>query len=129
MGLVRELVDEMLPLPKQMDSTFERENEVISIYRFSYAFINLVFQSIDCLLIPMLTVYCFIGVINFGWLNWVVIILGGIASIFSLGQSLYYFISPPEKYLNPILGRFLGETAVGAFIASIFKIRIITLIT
>jgi hypothetical protein len=128
MGLVRELVDEIIPLPKQMDSTFENNNEVVSVYRLSYAFINLLFQCIDCVVIPAITLFCFIGALNLGWVNWVIIILGGIASIFSLFQSLYYIILPPEKYLNPISGRIFGETAIGAFIAAIFKIKIITFI-
>ena len=128
MGLVRELVDEIIPLPKQMDSTFQNNNEVVSIYRLSYAFINLLFQTIDCLLIPMVTVYSMLGIINLGWVNWVIIIIGGISSIFSLFQSLYYFILPLEKYLNPLSGRIFGETAIGAFIAAIFKIKIITFI-
>ena len=69
-----------------------------------------------------------LGIIIFGRLKWVIIILGGIASIFSLFQSLYYFILPPEEYLNPIAGRIFGETAIGAFIAALFKIKIITFI-
>ena len=69
-----------------------------------------------------------LGIIIFGRLKWVIIILGGIASIFSLFQSLYYFILPPEKYLNPIAGRIFGETAIGAIIAALFKIKIITFI-
>ena len=102
MGLVRELVDEIIPLPKQMDSTFENNNEVVSVYRLSYAFINLLFQCIDCVVIPAITLFCFTGALSLGWVNWVIIILGGIASIFSLFQSLYYFILPTEKYLNPL---------------------------
>ena len=128
MGLVRELVDEIFPLPKQMDSSFERVNEVDSIYRLSYTFVNLFFQAIDCLLIPMFTVYCFLGIINLGWVNWVVIIIGGLTSVFNIFQCIYYFAVPPEKYLNPLLGRILGETAIGAFVASVFKIKLTTLI-
>lgn len=128
MGLVRELVDEIIPLPKQMDSTFEDKNEVVSVYRMSYVFVNLIFQLIDCVVIPIITIASFKGVFDLSWLNWVVVFIGGAASVFSLSQSLYYFISPPEKYLDPIKGRIFGETAIGAFIAALFKIKIITFI-
>ena len=128
MGLVRELVDEIIPLPKQMDSTIENKNEVVSVYRMGYVFVNLIFQLIDCVVIPIITIASFNGVFDIGWLNWVVVIICGAASIFSLLQSLYYFISPPEKYLDPIKGRIIGETAIGAFIAALFKIKIITFI-
>ena len=33
-----------------------------------------------------------------------------------------------SKYLNPLLGRIFGETAIGAIIAALFKIKIITFI-
>ena len=128
MGLIRELVDEIIPLPKQMDSTFENNNEVVSIYRLSYAFVNLIFQCIDCLVIPAITLFCYKGALNLGWLNWIIIILGGLASLFSIFQSIYYFLLPLEKYLNPLSGRIIGETAIGAFIGAIFKIKIITFI-
>lgn len=128
MGLIRELVDEIIPLPKQMDSTFQNNNEVVSIYRLSYAFVNLIFQCIDCVVIPAITLFCYTGALNLGWLNWIIIILGGLASLFSIFQSLYYFLLPPEKYLNPLLGRIFGETAIGAIIAALFKIKIITFI-
>jgi hypothetical protein len=128
MGLLRELVDEIIPLPKQMDSTIENKNEVVSVYRMSYVFVNLIFQLIDCVVIPIITIASFNGVFDIGWLNWVVVFIGGAASVFSLSQSLYYFISPPEKYLDPIKGRIIGETAIGAFIAALFKIKIITFI-
>ena len=128
MGLIRELVDEIIPLPKQMDSTFENNNEVVSIYRLSYAFVNLIFQCIDCVVIPAITLFCYTGALNLGWLNWIIIILGGLASLFSIFQSIYYFLLPLEKYLNPLSGRIIGETAIGAFIGAIFKIKIITFI-
>jgi hypothetical protein len=128
MGLVRELVDEIIPLPRQMDSTIEKKNEVISVYRINYAFINMIFQLIDCVVIPIITIGSFKGVFDLGWMNWIVIIVGGTASFFSILQSVYYFVSPPEKYLDPIKGRIFGETAIGAFIASLFKIKLITLI-
>ncbi len=128
MGLVRELVDEIIPLPRQMDSTIEKKNEVISVYRINYAFMNMIFQLIDCVVIPIITIGSFKGVFDLGWMNWIVIIVGGTSSFFSILQSVYYFVSPPEKYLDPIKGRIFGETAIGAFIASLFKIKLITLI-
>lgn len=128
MGLIRELVNEIIPLPKQMDSTFENNNEVVSIYRLSYTFVNLIFQSIDCVVIPAITLFCYTDALNLGWVNWIIIILGGLASLFSIFQSIYYFLLPLEKYLNLVLGRIFGKTTIGAFIAALFKIKIITFI-
>jgi hypothetical protein len=78
--------------------------------------------------IPAITLFCYTGALNLGWLNWIIIILGVLASLFSLFQSIYYFILPTEKYLNPLSGKIFGETAIGAFIAAIFKFKIITFI-
>jgi hypothetical protein len=126
MGLIRELVDEIIPLPKQSDNFFPEKNKVDSIPRIGYAFLNLIFQCIDCVFIPYLTWLCLIGKIELGWINYIIILVGGIAALFSLFQSVYYFFFPAENYSNPILGRLLGETAIGIMIASILKIKICT---
>jgi hypothetical protein len=128
MGLIQALFDEIIPLPKQADYEIIGNKEMICINRLGFSFLNLIFQTIDCVVIPFVTLYCFSGKIQLGLFNWVIIIFGGLASIFSIFQFLYYFFFPVEKYLNPVHGRIFGETAVGGFIAALFKIKINTYI-
>ena len=127
MGLIRELVDEIIPLPKQKDHDFISKNEMACIYRISYAFINLFFQFIDCLAIPYFTLSLFAGLYNFGWIKWVLILLGVFSSDFNIIQSIYYSLVPTENYKNPFLGRILGETAIAILLSALFKIKIISL--
>ncbi len=126
MGLVQALIDEAINLPKQADHTFIGNKQTECINRLGFSFLNLIFQTLDCVIIPYLTYLCFSDVFELGWLKWIIIILGGSASIFSITQFLYYFFFPVENYLNPFTGRIFGETAICAFIAAIFKIKIIT---
>jgi hypothetical protein len=126
MGLVREIFDEVISLPKQADHNVIGENIMEATWRFPYTFLNAVFQIIDCVVIPYYTILAYFDGFESAILKWLILVPGLLASIFSIAQFLFYFISPTEKYINPIQGRILGETAVGALIASIFKIRIIT---
>jgi hypothetical protein len=126
MGFIQALVDDVFPFPRQADYDFIGDKQIESVNRISFSFLNLIFQTIDCLIIPFVTFACFKGQIQFGWLNWIIIIVGGFSSVFSLFQFLYYFIFPAEKYLNPIKGRIFCETAIGHFVAALFKIKIIT---
>lgn len=128
MGLFRELTDELIPLPKQADTIPLGDKEFASVYRLGYTFLNLIFQAIDCIVIPALTYLIFSRAISVGLLRWPLIIVGGLASGFSILQALYYFIQPPENYRNPIQGRIFGETAIGTFVASIVKMKIITFV-
>ncbi len=124
MGLIREIVDEIIPLPKQSEWKFESDNLTTETGNLWYAIVNLFFQIVDCVLIPGITYAYLSGSLNSGWLNWIIIVTCGLSSIFSLGQMTYYFLFPVEKYVNPIMGRLLGETAIGAFIAALFRIPI-----
>lgn len=128
MGLIQALVDEIIPFPKQADYESIGNKQFVCVNRLGFAFLNLIFQSIDCLIIPLFTWLCYNGQIQLGVLNWVIIIAGGFSALFSWLQFLYYLFLPVENYLNPITGRLFGETAIGAFIAAIFKIRIITFV-
>lgn len=128
MGLVRELIDEIIPLPKQANTIPLGDKEFASVYRVSYTFLNLIFQAIDCVVIPAITYFIFSEAISVGWLSWPLIIIGSLASGFSILQAFYYFLQPVENYRNPIQGRIFGETAIGAFIAAIIRIEIKTFV-
>ena len=128
MGFIQALFDELFPLPKQSDMISIENKRIVSVNRLSFSILNLIFQFIDCILVPFFTLSCFKGQFNFGWITWIFIFIGGLASIFSIFQFLYYFFFPVEKYLNPVHGRIFGETAVGGFIAALFKIKINTYI-
>jgi hypothetical protein len=122
MGLVRELFDEVISLPNSEKTEFIDANTIATTTNLWYAVLNLFFQCIDCILIPGITYAFFLGEIQFGLLKWPIIFVGSFASIFSIGQFAYYFFFPTNKYIHPLKGRLLGETALGAFICSIFKI-------
>lgn len=128
MGLIRELVDEVISLPKQAECTILENNQMVAIWNFGYTFLNLIYQSLDCVVVPYFTFIAFSGNIQNVFLSWIIIILGVPASLFSILQFFYYFLSPIEKYVNPIAGRLFGETAIGAFIACVLKIKIKTFI-
>jgi drug/metabolite transporter (DMT)-like permease len=128
MGLIQALVDEIIPFPKQADYESIGNKQMVCVQRLAYAFLNIIFQTIDCVVIPFIVFACFSGHLNFGILNWIIIVVGGLASTFSIVQFLYYFIKPAENYLNPITGRIFCETAIGAFIAALLRIKIITYI-
>lgn len=126
MGLLQAIVDEIIPFPKQCEYEYVAKNEMNCTYRFGYSFLNLIFEFVDCIIIPNFTYLLLIGALHFGSMNWLLIIIGFCASCFSLFQFIYYFIFPTDKYVNPVTGRLLGETAVGSLISSIFKIKIKT---
>lgn len=126
MGLIQTHVDEVIPFPKQADHISIGNKQTVCINRLGFTILNLIFQTIDCILIPYIVLVCFSGQLQFGIIKYIIIGVGGFGTIFSWFQFLYYFLIPAENYLNPIAGRFFGETAIGAFIAALFKIRIIT---
>lgn len=128
MGLVRELFDEVIPLPNAMQSKIIGKNEMSSVYNISYAFLNALFQIIDCIIIPYFTWVILLKLkSNFDLL--LALLFGGLflSSLFSLIQVLYYFIKPADKYIN-FSDRIIGETSIGALLSAIFKIPINTYI-
>jgi drug/metabolite transporter (DMT)-like permease len=128
MGLIQALVDEIIPFPKQADYESIGNKQMVCVQRLTYAFLNIIFQTIDCVVIPFIVFACFSGQLNFGLFNWIIIIGGGLCTIFSWFQCTYYFLLPAENYLNPITGRIFCETAIGAFFAALLRIKIITYI-
>lgn len=128
MGLVRELFDEVIPLPNAMQSKIIGKNEMIAVYNLSYAFLNAVFQVIDCIIIPYFTWVILLKIkSNFDLLLALLFGVSFLSSLFSLIQVIYYFIKPADKYIN-FSDRIIGETSIGALFSALFKIPINTYI-
>lgn len=125
MGLIRELYDELIPLPKDKVHEFNMETKINTFYfKFPYAFLNAVFQIIDCIIIPFYAMM-FIASLkhHFSIITLVITVLLGFSSVFSFYQVLYWFLKPTDDYVS-LKDRILGETAIGAFLSSVLKIKI-----
>jgi hypothetical protein len=128
MGLVRELFDEVIPLPNAMQSKIIGKNEMSGVYNLGYAVLNTTFQIIDCIIIPYFTWIILLKLkLNFDLLLALLFGFLFLSSLFSLLQVLYYFIKPADKYIN-FSDRIIGETSIGALLSAIFKIPINTYI-
>ena len=128
MGLVRELFDEVIPLPNAMQSKIIGNNEMIYVYNIGYAFLNAVFQIIDWIIIPYFTWVILLELkLNFNLLLALLFGVSFLSSLFSLIQVIYYFIKPADKYIN-FSDRIIGETSIGALLSALFKIPINTYI-
>jgi hypothetical protein len=123
MGLIRELCSEIMDLPEQFKTTFDDNdtNKVILFFTKKYAIVNLFFQIIDCIIIPLFTLMLVNGNKNF--VTSILIIVLGLSSIFSIIQFIYYLINPTQKYIN-VFHQIIGETAIGIFFASLLNIPI-----
>ena len=122
MGLLRELFDELIPLPDQAEYHFTEPNLKVSKMNFGYSILNLFFQILDCVLAPYMTYLFLFGKLNFGLFNWFFLIVGISITLFSWIQFIYYFVSPSDNYVNPILGRYFFLIAIVLLLASIFRI-------
>ena len=125
MGLIRELYDELIPLPKDKVHEFNIGTKINTFYfKFPYAFLNAIFQIIDCIIIPF---YALMFITNlkhqFSIIPLIITIILCFSSVFSIFQVLYWFIKPSDNYVS-LKDRILGETAIGAFLSSILKIKI-----
>jgi hypothetical protein len=128
MGLVRELFDEVIPLPNAMQSKIIGKNEMSAVYNISYASLNALFQIIDCIIIPYFTWVILLKIkSNFDLLLALLFGVSFLFSLFSLIQVIYYFIKPADKYIN-FSDRIIGETSIGALFSALFKIPINTYI-
>lgn len=124
MGLLRELVNEVIPLPDQANYDFPTPEIMVTVFKLPYAVINAVFQFIDCIAIPQLTMMVLSGNIQLGIFNWIAVIIGILATTFSWFQVVKFFLSPTNNYTNPVSGRLIGETAIGALLSALFRIPI-----
>jgi hypothetical protein len=125
MGLIRELFDELIPLPKDKVHEFNTETKINTFYfKFPYAFLNAVFQIIDCIIIPFYALMFFASLKHqFSIVTLIILILLGFSSVFSFYQVLYWFFKPSDDYVS-LKDRLLGETTIGAFLSSLLKIKI-----
>lgn len=125
MGLVRELFDEIIPLPDAKVFQMDGMGKINSYhYRFIYAFLNLIFQIIDCVIIPMYTLAVFVSLrTSGGYLKMGLFILLAFSTLFSIYQVIYWFFKSPDDFVS-FKDRLLGETAIGALISSLFRIKI-----
>lgn len=122
MGFVRELSSEIIDLPDAFEVKFDDVNDITFLYyKIKYTIVNLIFQVIDCIIIPLIFYNLIIGNKNIGII--ILMITLGLSTIFSFSQFLYYLLKPTNKYTT-FFYRLLGETSLGIFITSIIKIPI-----
>ena len=123
MGLIQTLIDEILPFPspiRQLDLL--PNNRVQYVVSLPYALLNLIFQTIDCVIVPILFFYL-LKAYHLGFFRLVILGLLGFSLVFSWMQVLRFFIAPYDKYCS-FLDRLLGETAIGYCIAALFGLKI-----
>ena len=122
MGFVRELSSEIIDLPDAFEVKFDDVNDITFLYyKIKYTIVNLIFQVIDCIIIPLIFYNLIIGNKNIGII--ILMITLGLSTIFSFSQFLYYLLKPTNKYTT-FFYRLLGETALGIFLTSIINIPI-----
>jgi RsiW-degrading membrane proteinase PrsW (M82 family) len=122
MGLIREFYSEIFALPKAAEIKFDSKKDITILhYKIKYSCVNLFFQIIDCVVIPVIFFNLFHGINNV-WILIVTVILG-LSSLFSLSQFFYYLLRPTNNYVS-LIYLLLGETALGIFFASIFNLSI-----
>ena len=122
MGFVRELSSEIIDLPDAFEVKFDDVNDITFLYyKIKYTIVNLIFQVIDCIIIPLIFYNLIIGNKNIGII--ILMITLGLSTIFSFSQFLYYLLKPTNKYTT-FFYRLLGETSLGIFLTSIINIPI-----
>jgi hypothetical protein len=123
MGLLQALFDEVVSLPGGIkDTDFEQDRVTSHRVPVGYALVNGFFQSLDCLLMPLVVHYLWNSALP-ALLRWPLLILAAFSAGFSLLQALYYFIRPTHTYVG-FQVRILGETAIGQLVAALFGLRI-----
>ena len=125
MGLVREIFDEIIPLPDAKVNQINAAGKVNSYhFKFAYAFLNMVFQVIDCIIIPFYTLVFFMSLKPGGsFLKIGLFLVLAFSTLFSISQVIYWFIKSPDNYVS-FKDRLMGETAIGAMISGLFKVKI-----
>lgn len=123
MGFIQSLIDEIAPFPKQAKEMEVLPNHIIRYkVSFAYAFLNACFQSIDCIVVPIVLIMLFkIHLLII--LKYLLIAALSFSSIFSIYQFLRYLIVPVDNYVS-LKDRLLGETAIGHLFAAILGLRI-----
>ena len=125
MGLILELVDEIIPLrpkgnSKITDVNFE-QGIMTETWTLRHALPNAIFQFVDCIIMPLLAFKLIMGLLHhFSILALIIAALAVFSSLFSIFQFLYFFIKPVDTYLS-FRDRILGETAIGSLASALFK--------
>lgn len=125
MGLILELVDEIIPVrpngnSKITDINLEQGIRT-EIWTLRHALPNVIFQFLDCIIIPLFTLMLTTDVLHHFSIGMAfVAVLAVFSSLFSIFQFLYFFIKPVDTYLS-FRDRILGETAIGSLASAIFK--------
>ena len=125
MGLVKEIFDEIIPLPDAKVNQINAEGKINSYhFKFAYAFLNMVFQVIDCLIIPFYTLVLFMSLKHGGgYMKLGLLLILGFSTLFSFYQVIYWFIKSPDNYVS-FKDRLMGETTIGAMISGLFRVKI-----
>jgi|GEM_PF-2370959 len=129
MGLVLEIVDSILDsgvkgTRSSTVSDLDYSKGVSSQYfTLRYAVPVAFFQFIDNVVVPYYTYFLVIDLMQeFSIMGLLIAIVPVFSSLFSLYQTVYYFLFPTEKYLS-FFSRILGETAIGCILSALFRIR------
>lgn len=123
MGLLQTLIDEIIPFPSPIGKLNVLPNNTMQYtVPVGYALLNLLFQAIDCILVPLLFFH-FLKANDSGLIRFALLGLLSFSWAFSWLQVLRFFIAPHDKYCS-VKDRLLGETAVGYFMAAIFRWKI-----
>lgn len=122
MGLIKEIITEIVELPDAFESNINFKDDLIILkYKLPYAIMNMFFQIIDLFIVPILFFNFFLMDMNF--INSILILITGLSFIFSILQFFYFLFKPVNKYIS-FLDLLIAETAVGILIASVFKIPV-----
>jgi hypothetical protein len=123
MGLIQSIADEFISFPKSIkDLELLEDQKTAYSPHGGFAFLNLIFQIIDCVVIPI-TFYYVLKEFNNDIYKYLILFATGFSSLFSWLQTLKYIISPVDKYVT-FIDLILGETAIGYMIAAIFNLKI-----
>lgn len=122
MGLIKEVFTELIDLPESATTSFDLERDLLILdYKANYAILNLLFQILDCLIIPCFTLALLSK--NLDFIKIIIVLVLGFSSVFSIFQSVYFLLKPTNKYIS-FYHQLLGETALGILFASFFNIQI-----
>lgn len=122
MGLIKEVFTELIDLPESATTSFDLERDLLILdYNANYAILNLLFQILDCLIIPCFTLALLSK--NLDFIKIIIVLVLGFSSVFSIFQSVYFLLKPTNKYIS-FYHQLLGETALGILFASFFNIQI-----
>lgn len=123
MGLLQTLIDEIIPFPSPIGKLNLLPNNTVQYaVPVGYALLNLLFQMVDCIVVPVMFI-CILQANGLGYIRFAILVLLAFSWAFSWLQVLRFFIAPHDKYCS-FKDRLLGETAIGYFMAAIFRWKI-----